>query len=226
MARRASRRRESPGTTTRARPSSPAHPGNLVHLYLMVPDGRLDRDEIEESYPSSSPVWWRIRAWPSSSSTRRMSARSRWVGPASTSSRRVASSAMDPLAGFGPLAAHSLRRLAGFSNAGDLIVIGPYDEATGEVVSYEDLVGSHGGLGGLADGALPAASRRPDAAGRAAHRGGCRPRRAQAMARICTRARLVRRRSRGDEAGHPGPPFATHGRGTGPQHVLGDPAAT
>jgi hypothetical protein len=29
-----------------------------------------------------------------------------------------------------------------------LTVIGPFDEATGEVVSYENLVGSHGGLGG------------------------------------------------------------------------------
>jgi len=28
------------------------------------------------------------------------------------------------------------------------VVIGPYDGETGEVVSYEDLVGSHGGLGG------------------------------------------------------------------------------
>ena len=35
-----------------------------------------------------------------------------------------------------------------FANTGDLVVIGPYDQATGEVVSYEDLVGSHGGLGG------------------------------------------------------------------------------
>jgi hypothetical protein len=54
----------------------------------------------------------------------------------------------DPVAGFGPRAVDGLRRLDGFSNTGDLIVIGPYDQTTGEVVSYEDLVGSHGGLGG------------------------------------------------------------------------------
>ncbi len=54
----------------------------------------------------------------------------------------------DPVAIYGPRAADGLRRLDGFSNTGDLIVIGPYDPATGEVVSYEDLVGSHGGLGG------------------------------------------------------------------------------
>ena len=55
---------------------------------------------------------------------------------------------LDPLLVFGTLAAQSLRRLDGFANAGDLTVIGPFDEATGEVVSYENLVGSHGGLGG------------------------------------------------------------------------------
>jgi hypothetical protein len=54
----------------------------------------------------------------------------------------------DPLAIYGPLAAASLARLEGFSNAGDLTVIGPYDPETGEVLSYENLVGSHGGLGG------------------------------------------------------------------------------
>ena len=54
----------------------------------------------------------------------------------------------DPVAAFGPRAADGLRRIHGFSNTGDLIVIGPYDPDTGEIVSYEDLVGSHGGLGG------------------------------------------------------------------------------
>ncbi len=54
----------------------------------------------------------------------------------------------DPVAVFGPTAAEGLRRLAGFDNSGDMIAIGRYDPATGEVVSFEELVGSHGGLGG------------------------------------------------------------------------------
>jgi Type I phosphodiesterase / nucleotide pyrophosphatase len=54
----------------------------------------------------------------------------------------------DPLAVYGPHAAEGLREVAGFKNSGDIIVIGPYDPATQEVVSFEELVGSHGGLGG------------------------------------------------------------------------------
>ena len=54
----------------------------------------------------------------------------------------------DPLAPYGPLAADGLRRIAGFEAGGDLIVIGHVDPVTNEVVSFEELVGSHGGLGG------------------------------------------------------------------------------
>jgi hypothetical protein len=54
----------------------------------------------------------------------------------------------DPLADYGPRAAESLRRLEGFPNAGDLILLGAVDRVTGEVTGFEELVGSHGGLGG------------------------------------------------------------------------------
>ncbi len=54
----------------------------------------------------------------------------------------------DPVAAYGAHAAESLRRLAGFHNAGDLIALGRLDAASGSVVSFEELVGSHGGLGG------------------------------------------------------------------------------
>src|SRR4029077_11083144 len=54
----------------------------------------------------------------------------------------------DPLAIYGPNALEGLRDVSGFDNSGDMIVIGSYDPATEEVVSFEELVGSHGGLGG------------------------------------------------------------------------------
>jgi hypothetical protein len=38
--------------------------------------------------------------------------------------------------------------LDGFANVGDLVLLGKFDPARGEVVSFEELVGSHGGLGG------------------------------------------------------------------------------
>jgi hypothetical protein len=55
----------------------------------------------------------------------------------------------DPLAVFGPTAAGHLRRLDGFPHVGDIVVNSFYDPATGEVAAFEELVGSHGGLGGL-----------------------------------------------------------------------------
>jgi hypothetical protein len=54
----------------------------------------------------------------------------------------------DPLANFGPNAAAHLKRTDGFANAADIMVLGAYDPATGEVPAFEELVGSHGGLGG------------------------------------------------------------------------------
>ena len=54
----------------------------------------------------------------------------------------------NPLALFGPHAAGHLRELDTYSNVGDVVVNSLYDPATGEVAAFEELVGSHGGLGG------------------------------------------------------------------------------
>jgi hypothetical protein len=54
----------------------------------------------------------------------------------------------DILADYGPRAAENLLHLEGFSNAGDLILFGAVDRVSGEVTGFEELVGSHGGLGG------------------------------------------------------------------------------
>ena len=54
----------------------------------------------------------------------------------------------DPLATYGENAAAHLRRLDSFPHAGDLIVNGHTDPATGAVVGFEEQVSSHGGLGG------------------------------------------------------------------------------
>lgn len=55
----------------------------------------------------------------------------------------------DPLGAFSPHTAGFLRRLAAYANAGDLIVNGAYDASTGWVVGIDDLVGAHGGVGGM-----------------------------------------------------------------------------
>jgi putative membrane protein len=54
----------------------------------------------------------------------------------------------NPLADFGQNAATHLRREDEFSNAPDMLVNSFYDPKTDEVAAFEELVGSHGGLGG------------------------------------------------------------------------------
>jgi uncharacterized membrane protein YvlD (DUF360 family) len=54
----------------------------------------------------------------------------------------------DPLAPFGPNAADHLRRTDGFPHCADLMVNSTYWPQFGEVAAFEELVGSHGGMGG------------------------------------------------------------------------------
>jgi hypothetical protein len=54
----------------------------------------------------------------------------------------------DPLAGFEPRAARHLRRYSLFANCPDVLIHGRYDRESGKVVTFEETVGSHGGLGG------------------------------------------------------------------------------
>jgi hypothetical protein len=54
----------------------------------------------------------------------------------------------DPLAPFGPNAADHLRRTDGFPHCADLMVNSTLWPQFGEVAAFEELVGSHGGMGG------------------------------------------------------------------------------
>ncbi len=54
----------------------------------------------------------------------------------------------DPLAPFGPNAARHLRRTDAFPHCADLMINSTYWPRFGEVAAFEELVGSHGGLGG------------------------------------------------------------------------------
>jgi len=54
----------------------------------------------------------------------------------------------DPLAHFGPRAAADLARVAGMRTCPDLLVHSRLDPFSGDVHAFEELVGSHGGLGG------------------------------------------------------------------------------
>jgi uncharacterized membrane protein YvlD (DUF360 family) len=54
----------------------------------------------------------------------------------------------DPLAPFGPNAAAHLRRTDSFPHCPDVVVNSSYWAETDEVAAFEELVGSHGGMGG------------------------------------------------------------------------------
>ncbi|MFE1248504.1 phage holin family protein [Streptomyces sp. NPDC058735] len=53
-----------------------------------------------------------------------------------------------PLAPFGPGAAEAVRRTHSFPHTADIMVNSFYDPADGEVLAFEEQIGSHGGLGG------------------------------------------------------------------------------
>ncbi len=53
-----------------------------------------------------------------------------------------------PLAPFGPGAADVVRRTHTFPHTADIMVNSFYDPADGEVLAFEEQIGSHGGLGG------------------------------------------------------------------------------
>jgi hypothetical protein len=54
----------------------------------------------------------------------------------------------DPLAPFGPNAADHVKRTDGFPHCADLMVNSALWPGFGEVAAFEELVGSHGGMGG------------------------------------------------------------------------------
>ncbi|WP_447041349.1 phage holin family protein [Streptomyces sp. DSM 118878] len=55
---------------------------------------------------------------------------------------------LGPLADFGPGALEAVRRTDGFPHAADIMVNSWYDPEEGEVLAFEEQIGSHGGLGG------------------------------------------------------------------------------
>ena len=67
---------------------------------------------------------------------------------APTTSTRDSVEGEDPLAPFGPNAARHVKRTDGFPHCPDIVVNSTYWADTDEVAAFEELVGSHGGMGG------------------------------------------------------------------------------
>jgi uncharacterized membrane protein YvlD (DUF360 family) len=122
--------------------------GNLGLISFPHEPGRVSLERIEELYPRLLST---LRSHPGIGFALVRSERHGAIvlGAAGTNyldEDRVTGT--DPLAPFGPNAARHVRRTHGFEHCADVMVNSAFWPDTGEVAAFEELVGSHGGLGG------------------------------------------------------------------------------
>jgi hypothetical protein len=131
--------------------------GSLAHIYLPAIDGRATREQIDERHPelvaglAAHPAIGLVLVRGIDRGPIVIGAGG-WRALAATGSDFGEGD--DPLDPFGPVAARDLLDLDGRDHVGDIVVLGRFDPETGEVAAFEELVGSHGGLGGDQTAAL------------------------------------------------------------------------
>ena len=122
--------------------------GNLANVYFTADSGRMTWERLDDEHPGL------VEALASHPGVGLVLLRSETLGPVVLGGRGIRHldtghvDGDDPLVPFGPLAEGSLRRLDEMANVGDLAVVSMLDPETGEVAAFEELVGSHGGMGG------------------------------------------------------------------------------
>lgn len=110
--------------------------------------GRVPLERIEELYPALIPA---LRDHPGIGFVMVRSAADGALAIGARGVHHLDSGEVDgedPLAPFGPNAARHLRRTDAFPHCADLMINSAYWPRFGEVAAFEELVGSHGGLGG------------------------------------------------------------------------------
>jgi uncharacterized membrane protein YvlD (DUF360 family) len=125
-----------------------ASSGNLAHLYFTREPGRMTSEGIQLRYPGLVEI---LARHPGIGAVIGRSPEGHTLLLGAEGQHDLDATppdGSDRLAAFGPRAGEALRRLTGFKTAGDLILLGSVDPVTGEVTGFEELVGSHGGLGG------------------------------------------------------------------------------
>ncbi len=136
-------------------PEDPAIPdvsvmasGNLGLISFPREDGRVTLEQIEERRPGLLDA---LRSHPGIAFAL---VRSEQLGPVvlGPEGKRLlrddSVEGVDPLAPFGPFAADHVRRTDAFPHCPDIVVNGHFWEELEEVAAFEELVGSHGGMGG------------------------------------------------------------------------------
>ncbi len=122
--------------------------GNLGLVYFPDQPGRLTLEQIEARHPGL------VGALANHPGIAFALVRSEAHGPIAVGVDGIRFLAddrvegVDPLAPFGPRTADHLRRLDAFDHCPDVLVNSLYEPALEEVAAFEELVGSHGGLGG------------------------------------------------------------------------------
>ncbi len=122
--------------------------GNLGLVYFTGFDHRLTAEELEKLHPKLVAT---LAAHPGVAMLMIRSAEEGAVvlGPSGVrylDQDRVEGD--DPTTLFGPHTIMSLKREDAMEHAPDLLLISQYDPEMGEVAAFEELIGSHGGLGG------------------------------------------------------------------------------
>jgi putative membrane protein len=122
--------------------------GNLGLIYFTKWPWRLTLEEINSVYPDMIP------GLVNHDGVGFIMLKSKERGPLVIGAKGTYYLAVDkiegenPLLKFGEHAAMHLRRTDGFSYVPDILVMSLYDPKTNEVAAFEELIGSHGGLGG------------------------------------------------------------------------------
>jgi hypothetical protein len=122
--------------------------GNLAHVYFTSHPGRMTGEAIDTTYPGLIEG---LARHPGIGALLVRSPGGHALAIGAHGGLDLTGGELDggdPLADYGPHAAENLRHLDGLSNVGDLILLGAVDRGSGDVTSFEELVGSHGGLGG------------------------------------------------------------------------------
>jgi hypothetical protein len=122
--------------------------GNLALVFFPDIEGRADLETLNERYPGM------IDALAHHPGISVVMVRSSDHGPLVIGKSGVRYldhrnvDGEDPVKELGKYAAEALKRLDKMSNCGDLVVLSMIDADTEQVAAFEELIGSHGGLGG------------------------------------------------------------------------------
>lgn len=122
--------------------------GNLGLVSFPREPGRVTRERLEELYPALLPAL-REHEGIGFVLVRSVARGAVVLGPRGTNFLdEGVVEGEDPLAPFGPNAARHVKRTDQFPHCADLMINGTYWPESDEVAAFEELCGSHGGMGG------------------------------------------------------------------------------